>query len=61
MNPVDALNEIAAQVADGQLKKTEGIGGTTYEVIREALDGRVPADRIVTTWPVERLLDWARG
>ena len=21
----------------------------------------VPADRIVTTWPLDRLLDWARG
>ena len=31
-----------AQVADGRLKKTKGIGGTTYEVISEALDGRVP-------------------
>lgn len=31
-----------AQVADGTLKKTKGIGGTTYEVILEALDGTVP-------------------
>ena len=32
----------AAQVDSGELKKTRGIGGTTYEVIVEALDGRVP-------------------
>jgi putative hydrolase len=32
----------AAQVASGELKKTKGIGGTTYEVITEALDGIVP-------------------
>ena len=32
----------AEQVASGQLKKTKGIGGTTYEVITQALDGTVP-------------------
>jgi putative hydrolase len=32
----------ADQVASGQLKKTKGIGGTTYEVITQALDGKVP-------------------
>lgn len=32
----------AEQVASGQLKKTKGIGGTTYEVITQALDGKVP-------------------
>jgi putative hydrolase len=30
------------QVDSGELKKTKGIGGTTYEVIVEALDGRIP-------------------
>jgi putative hydrolase len=30
------------QVDDGQLKRTKGIGGTTYEVIVEALAGDVP-------------------
>jgi putative hydrolase len=37
--PVD---ERQAQVDSGQLKKTKGIGGTTYEVIVEALAGDVP-------------------
>jgi putative hydrolase len=32
----------AEQVRDGRLKKTKGIGGTTWEVIREAMDGEVP-------------------
>jgi putative hydrolase len=31
-----------AQVDSGELKKTKGIGGTTYEVIVEALDGGIP-------------------
>jgi putative hydrolase len=31
-----------AQVDSGELKRTKGIGGTTYEVIVEALAGRVP-------------------
>jgi putative hydrolase len=31
-----------AQVDSGELKKTKGIGGTTYEVIVEALAGGVP-------------------
>jgi putative hydrolase len=33
----------AEQVASGQLKKTKGIGSSTYEVIVEALGGKVPA------------------
>ncbi|MES2169141.1 MAG: PHP domain-containing protein, partial [Actinomycetota bacterium] len=42
-----ALSAIPAQTrpavaADGSLKKTKGIGGTSFEVIVEALDGRVP-------------------
>lgn len=37
--PSDRWSE---QVSNGELKKTKGIGGTTYEVIGEALDGRVP-------------------
>jgi putative hydrolase len=32
-----------AQVDSGELKKTKGIGGTTYEVIVEALAGTIPA------------------
>jgi putative hydrolase len=32
----------AAQVESGELKKTKGIGSTSYEVIVEALDGRIP-------------------
>lgn len=35
-------DERAGKVADGTLKKTKGIGGTTFEVIVEALDGRTP-------------------
>jgi putative hydrolase len=35
-------NDRANQVANGQLSKTRGIGGTTYEVIRQALDGQTP-------------------
>jgi putative hydrolase len=35
-------DEREQQVQNGQLKKTKGIGGTTYEVIRQALDGQVP-------------------
>ena len=35
-------DDIAAQAKDGRLKKTKGIGGTTYEVVVQALDGRVP-------------------
>ena len=37
--PTDQRQE---QVADGTLKKTKGIGNSTYEVIVEALDGKVP-------------------
>jgi putative hydrolase len=37
--PVDVR---AAQVESGELKKTKGIGSTSYEVIVEALDGMVP-------------------
>jgi putative hydrolase len=32
----------ANQIANGQLSKTRGIGGTTYEVIRQALAGQTP-------------------
>jgi putative hydrolase len=35
-------NERKPQVDSGELKKTKGIGGTTYEVIVEALDGDIP-------------------
>jgi putative hydrolase len=31
-----------AQARDGRLKKTKGIGGTTFEVISQALNGEVP-------------------
>jgi putative hydrolase len=34
--------ELAEQAGDGRLQKTKGIGGTTFAVIRQALDGRVP-------------------
>lgn len=44
---IDALSKIPtdqlpAMVENGELKKTKGIGGTSYEVIVEALDGAVP-------------------
>ena len=35
--------ELAAQVADGRLKSTKGIGGTTFEVIAEAVAGDIPS------------------
>jgi putative hydrolase len=34
--------ERAAQAEDGRLQKTKGIGGTTFEVIRQSLHGQVP-------------------
>lgn len=34
--------ELAARLKDGRLKRTKGIGSRTYEVISQALDGRVP-------------------
>jgi putative hydrolase len=36
-------DELAARVADGRLKATKGIGGTTFEVIAEAVAGGIPA------------------
>lgn len=35
--------ERAEKARNGSLKRTKGIGGTTFEVITEALDGQVPA------------------
>jgi putative hydrolase len=37
--PPDEVKQLALS---GALKTTKGIGGTTFEVIREAVDGRVP-------------------
>jgi putative hydrolase len=37
-----APDELAAQVRDGRLKRTKGIGDTTYTVIAEAVGGAVP-------------------
>jgi len=37
------IDERAAQVESGTLKKTKGIGSTSYEVIVEALNGSVPS------------------
>ncbi|GAB3557392.1 PHP domain-containing protein [Arthrobacter alkaliphilus] len=34
--------ELAARLKDGRLKRTKGIGSRTYEVISQAVDGRVP-------------------
>jgi putative hydrolase len=36
-------DELAARVADGRLKATKGIGGTTFEVIAEAVAGGIPS------------------
>ncbi len=36
-------DELAARVSDGRLKATKGIGGTTFEVIAEAVAGDIPA------------------
>ncbi len=35
--------ELAARASDGRLKATKGIGSRTFEIIGEALEGRVPA------------------
>ncbi|WP_106215041.1 PHP domain-containing protein [Glaciihabitans tibetensis] len=34
--------EIAAQARSGRLKSVSGIGSTSFEVIRQAVDGRIP-------------------
>jgi putative hydrolase len=36
-------DELARRAADGRLKATKGIGGTTFEVISEAVGGDIPA------------------
>jgi putative hydrolase len=38
-----SAEELAARVRDGRLKRTKGIGDTTYAVIAEAVDGAVPS------------------
>ena len=38
-----APDELAARVRDGRLKRTAGIGDTTYKIIAEATAGEVPA------------------
>jgi putative hydrolase len=38
-----APDELAARVRDGRLKRTAGIGDTTYKIIAEAAAGEVPA------------------
>ncbi|MCS5722685.1 PHP domain-containing protein [Herbiconiux sp. CPCC 203407] len=35
-------HELEARIADGRLKRTKGIGDSTYLVIRQAADGAVP-------------------
>jgi putative hydrolase len=37
------LEQVAERALSGELKSARGIGGTTFEVIREAVEGRVPA------------------
>src|SRR3978361_2192435 len=34
--------ELSARAADGRRKSPEGIGASTFEVIRQSLDGEVP-------------------
>ena len=41
IQPLSAV-EVAARVGDGSLKRMAGIGDTTYAVIEQAADGRVP-------------------
>ena len=41
IQPLSAA-EVAARVGDGSLKRMAGIGDTTYAVIEQAADGRVP-------------------
>jgi putative hydrolase len=36
-------DEIAERVTDGRLRRTKGIGDSTFEVVREAVAGEVPA------------------
>ena len=38
-----SAEDLAARVRDGRLKRTKGIGDTTYTVIAEAVGGEVPA------------------
>ena len=38
-----SAEELADRVHDGRLKRTKGIGDTTYAVIAEAVDGEVPS------------------
>ncbi|GAA4381502.1 PHP domain-containing protein [Agromyces bauzanensis] len=38
-----SADELATRVRDGRLKRTKGIGDTTYTVIAEAVAGEVPA------------------
>ncbi|NQX28671.1 PHP domain-containing protein [Microbacteriaceae bacterium VKM Ac-2854] len=40
---LDGMDDLPARLADGRLRRTAGIGDTTFGVIREALDGEVPA------------------
>jgi putative hydrolase len=35
-------DDLAARAGDGRLKRTKGIGGRTFEVISQALEGEVP-------------------
>ena len=37
-----AAEDLAARARDGRLKRLPGIGNTTFEVIRQAIDGAVP-------------------
>lgn len=37
-----SADELAARIADGRLKRTKGIGDTSYAVIVQASEGRVP-------------------
>ncbi len=48
-------DERQSQVDSGRLKRTKGIGGTTYEVIVEALDGDTPAYLIAAREREERV------
>ena len=54
-----SAEELADRVHDGRLKRTKGIGDTTYAVIAEAVDGEVPsylAELRVRSGPASREL-----
>ncbi len=52
--PVEVCGKLVVATSRDELPRLEALAE------RAAANG-VPADRIVTTWPVERLLEWTRA